>query len=118
MPTMDFPTKTIKVRYNSEDYGPHNFDFEDAAPSGCTLSAVTLRAFKGRVTPDDDLSGETEETSNLVDALLTGVSGNYIVEAFFNYPGSTKTGNYTLIFEITWSNSADHPYYFYKVKVE
>jgi hypothetical protein len=117
MKHFDFPQKEIQINYNSLDYGPFTFDFEDQAPTGLTLSSVTLKSYFGRVTKTDDLSGKTETTTDLIDTGLTNVSGNYTVDAYFNYPGSSLEGNHTLIFELTWSgNSGTHAYYFYKVK--
>ena len=72
---MDFEAGTIVIRYSSTDYGPHAFDLENALPSGATLSSVTVRSFVGRVTEDDDLTDETESTSELIDAALTAISG-------------------------------------------
>jgi hypothetical protein len=115
---MDFEARTIRVRYGSLDYGPHTFDFEDAVPLDTTIASVSVRAFVGKVKPGDSLTGETEETANLIDNAKTQATGDYVVSVYFNYPGSTKEGNYTLIFEITLNNSAVHPYYFYKVTVE
>ncbi len=117
MSQMDFEARTIRVRYNSADYGPHTFDFEDAIPLDTTLASVSLRAFLGKVKPGEDLADETEE-SDLIDAVLTAVTGDFVVSAYFNYPGSDAEGNYTLVFEITLDNAAVHPYYFYKVVVE
>jgi len=119
---MDFEARTIKVRYNSADFGPHTFDFEDAIPLDQVLASVTVRAFLGKVKPGEDLAAETElptsGVGSLIDSVLTAVTGDYVVSVYFNYPGSTKEGNYTLVFEITLGNAAIHPYYFYKVTVE
>jgi hypothetical protein len=113
----DFPRKTITVRYNTADYGPHSFDLEDAAPTGAVISSVTVKSYSGQVKPGADLALATETTTNLIDAVLTAASGNYTVNVYLNYPGSTLEGNHTLVFEVTWDNNAIHPYYFYKVKV-
>ena len=109
----DFPTFKIEVRYNSLDYGPFSFDFEDACPSGVTVSSATVRSFLGKYDTDDDLSDFTETTSELVDTAKTAVSGNYTVNVYFNFPGTSTNQDlkHTLVFEITFSNSGTHNYH-------
>jgi hypothetical protein len=115
----DFDFGTIEVRYNSTDYGPFSFDLEDAAPTGAVIAVggVTVNSYEGNVKAGDLLSAETETSDELVDALLTGSTGDYTVGVYFNYPGVDYEGNHTLFFEITWDNGAVHSYVFYKVKV-
>ena len=108
MSQMDFEARTIRVRYNSADFGPHTFDFEDAIPLDTTLASVNVRAFLGKVKPGEDLDDETE-VSALIDGILTAVTGDYVVSVYFDYPGAAYEGNYTLVFEITLNNSAVHP---------
>jgi hypothetical protein len=117
MSQMDFEARTIRVRYNSADFGPHTFDFEEAIPLDTTLASVNCRAFEGKVKPGANLDDETE-VSALIDGVLTAVTGDYVVSVYFDYPGDDYIANYTLVFEITLNNSAVHPYYFYKVTVE
>ena len=109
----DFARFKIEVRYNTVDYGPFAFDFEDACPSGVTVNDVTLRSFLGKVDMDDDLADFTETTSELIDTVKTAVSGDYGVDAFFNYPSTlTNQGaKHSLIFEITFSNTGTHNFY-------
>ena len=114
---MDFDYGEIEIRYSSTDYGPFTFDLEDAAPTGAVISSVTVKSYSGNVKAGDLLSGETETTDDLVDALLTDASGDYTVAVYFNYPGVDYEGNHTLFFEVTWDNDAVHSYVFYKVKV-
>ena len=115
----DFPKSTIDVRYATTDYGPYNFDFEDALPSDIELSSVTIRSFAGNVTQDDDLSGETESTSELIDSVKSVINGKYTVDVYFDYPSTAAYigQSHTLIFEITANNGGIHPFYFYRVKV-
>lgn len=116
---LDFAKFKIEVRYAAVDYGPFTFDFEDALPTGTTISAVTLKSFLGKLDQNDDLGDETETTSELVDAVKTAVSGNYGVAAYFNYPSTTTNQNadHTLVFELTLSNGAEHCYYGQRVYV-
>lgn len=116
----DFPTQKISINYKSTDYGPFNFDLEDAIPTGLTISDVTLKSYLGRVNEGDDLDDETDTTSECVDSTLTAVNGNYTVDAYFNYPSTSAYQNqlHTLIFEITFSgNGGTHAYYHYYLDV-
>ncbi len=109
----DFARFKIDVRYKSLDYGPFAFDFEDACPSGVTVSGIVLRSFSGKVDIDDDLDDYTETTSELVDVAKTAVSGSYGVDAFFNFPTTVAymEVKHSLVFEITFSNTATHSFY-------
>ena len=119
---VDFPKKTIDVRYATENYGPYNFDFEDALPGGINLVNVNIRSFLGIITENSDLSAETESTTELVDSALSVINGNHTVDLFLNYPSTAAYigQNHTLVFEVTTSaagNTATHAFYFHRVKV-
>jgi hypothetical protein len=109
----DFSRFKIDVRYNSLDYGPFSFDFEDACPTGTTVSDITLRSFLGKVDIDDDIDDFTESTSELIDTAKVAVSGDYGVNAYFNFPTTTTYHGekHSLVFEITYSNAATHNFY-------
>jgi hypothetical protein len=114
----DFDRFRIDIRQNTADWGPFVFDFTSAMPTGVTVSAVTLKSYLGHVNPKDDLDDETETTSELVDTVLTVVSGSYNVNAYFNYPTTaTNIGGvkHTLVFNLTMSNGATHSFYGYYV---
>ena len=113
----DFDYGEIEVRYNSTDYGPFTFDLEDAAPTGAVVSNVTVKSYLGNVKVGDLLADETDTTALLIDAALTGETGDYTIGVYFNYPGVDYEGNHTLFFEVTWDSGAVHSYLFYKVKV-
>jgi hypothetical protein len=113
----DFDYGTIEIRYNSENYGPFNFDFEDMAPPGTTIFGVSVKSYFGNVKVGDLLSSQTETTSDLIDTGLIGINGDYTVDVYFNYPTVAYEGNHTVFFEITWDNTAVHAYTFYKVLV-
>jgi hypothetical protein len=114
----DFEQGEIQIRYNSTDYGPFTFLLEDQAPGTAILQSVTVRSFKDRVREGEDLATKVETTTELIDSLLTAVSGSYTIGVFFNYPGVALEGNHTLVFEVVWNNGAHHPYYFWKVVVK
>ncbi len=114
---MDFEAGTIEIREDSLNYGPFTFDLTDAAPSGAVISSVVVTSYSGKVQPSALLSGETETTSSLIDNLLGGATGDYVVSVYFNYPGVALEANHTLVLTVTWDNTAVHSYFFYKVKV-
>ena len=114
---MDFEAGTIEIREDSLNYGPFTFDMTDVAPEGAIISSVVVTSYSGKVQPSDLLSGETETTDELVDALLTSATGDLVVSVFFNYPGIALEANHTVVLTITWDNTAVHSYFFYKVKV-
>lgn len=109
----DFARFKIDIRYNTLDYGPFAFDFEDACPSNVTVTGVVLRSFCGKVDTDDDIASYTESTSELIDTGKTAVSGDYGVDAFFNYPTTAahQGEKHSLVFEITFSNGGTHNFY-------
>ena len=113
----DFPTGSIDIRYNSNEYGPFGFDFTDALPSGITVSSAVVRSFSGTVKREDDLSDKTETTSSLIETASTTVSSPYVY-VYFQFPTTTYTNaSHTLVFELTLSNSAVHSFIFRYVKV-
>lgn len=116
---LDFAKDKIEVRYNSADYGPFTFDLQQVLPSGVTISDVTIRSFLGKYDQKDDLGDATETTSELVDAVKSGVSGSYGVAVYFNYPSTLTYRNtdHTLVFEVTMSNNGTHNYYFQRAYV-
>ena len=117
---LDFDREKIEIRYFTQDYGPYIFDFEDALPSSTTIASVTLKSYLGKIDPSDDLSGETETTSECVDAFKTAVNGDYGVAAYFDFPSTVawQDQKHTLIFELTLSNAAKHPFYFQYLDVK
>lgn len=120
MSQLDFSKEKIEIRGTSTDYGPFTFDFQDALPSGVTVSSVTVESYLGKITPEDELSGQTETTDELIDAVKTAVSGSYGVAVYFNYPTTdayNSDKDHTLIFKLTLSNDAKHDYWFQWVKV-
>lgn len=113
----DFETGKIEVRYASSSWGPFGFDFEDGIPPGSSISSVTIRSFLGKVDPGEELTGYTETTTQLIDAVKSLPIDAYNIALYLNYPGVSLEGNHTLVFEATLDNGAIHPFYYYKVKV-
>ena len=119
---------TIEVGYNTDLWGPYGFRFpistSDTAndgmlPAGDKISAVTVRAFQGRVTRKSTLSAETE-IMTLVDPAYTptiNATGDK-VQIKLQYPGDTYKGQKaTLIFELTLDSGATKSFYFTYVRI-
>jgi len=116
----DFERKTIEVRYYSDDYGPHNFDMEEALPTGTVLSSATVKSYLGKVDKEDAIADQTETTSELINDSKSIVISDYIISVYFEYPSTAayKSGQkHTVIFEVTLDNGAKHNYYFQYARV-
>jgi len=124
---MDFAAghPTIEIRWDSNDWGPYTFDFEDSIPTGHTIATATVRAFQGKKKPLDTFAsptggGLTDVTALLIDPDYTpAIIGNYQVAVKFKYPGDDYKGErMTLIFEITTDGAAKHPFYYHTVNIK
>lgn len=113
---MDFEAGTIEIREDSLNYGAFTFDMTDAAPDSAIISSISCKVYSGKVQPSAELADETE-IPDIIDAVLTAATGDYVVSVFFDYPGLAYEGNHTLVITVTWSNTAVHSYFFYKIKV-
>jgi len=119
MSSMDFETGHILVGHNASNWGPFAFDFEEGLPTGIELASVTVKSYLGRVGKDDDLSDETETTSELIGN--STLASPTIVQVFLSLP-TTSTyldANHTLLFEFTTDNAygGTHSAFFYRVQV-
>jgi hypothetical protein len=119
---LQFESGKITIQSNASDWGPFTFDFEDAMPSGRTLSACTVTSYLGRVKPDDsdDLASETDTSAELINTVT--VSSDYVVSVYFDRPSTTAWVNqkHTLVFNFTLDvagGSGTHSAYFYYVEV-
>ena len=126
---MDFGThNNIEVRagtsatsYLTDLWGPYSFDFEEQIPSGDTLSAITVKAYSGKVKPTSDLSAATEITTEVIDPAFTPiVSGSYGVRVKFQYPtvATYKNTKATLVFFITTAALAKKSFYFHSLVIK
>lgn len=115
----DFPSGTINIRYNTDNWGPYSFDFTNSVFSGDSVSDVTVKAYLGNVKPTDDLDDETDLTTELIDSDFPPSVSDNVVSVYFKYPGDSYKGNkITLIFEITLTGTGVHPFYFQYVKIQ
>ena len=119
MSSMEFETGRIEIGHNASDWGPFTFDFTDGLPTGISISSVTVKSYLGRVRPSDDLTDETETTSELITTAATVSSS--IVSVLFSLPTTAAwlDVDHTLVFEFVTDNSqaGTHSAYFYRVQV-
>ena len=114
-----FERFNIYVNYNTEDYGPFQFDCEDALPSDDPINDVTVRSFVGKVEAEDGIDNATESTDELIDATLTAASGDYGVNLYLNFPSTAtyQDEKHTLCFELTLDSGATHALFGQYVRV-
>lgn len=108
--SLDFDKALIKVRENTDNWGPFRFDFTGGYPSGGTLTSATVKSY---------LNSE-ETTSLLIESGSVVVSHPY-VDLKLQYPGSSYTGYHKLVFTLTFSvggNTEIQDYNFGYVLVE
>lgn len=116
---IEFEQGRICIQSNAAQWGPFNFDFSDALPSGKSVTACTVVSYLGRVKPEgsDDLASETATTAELIGT--TAVASNSIVTVQFNRPTTAAwiNANHTLVFNFTVTGGGTHSAYFYRVEV-
>lgn len=124
----DFTEQEIEVRYDTDLWGPYLFSFpacssatanDGTIPFGATIQTVNVRAFIGNVKSSSNLASFATVTSALIDPSYTPiVVDNTDVSVKFQYPGNTYRNNkVTLIFELTLSTGAKHPFYFQYLRI-
>jgi len=116
---IEFEQGRVSIQSNAAEWGPFNFDFTDALPSGKAVTDCTVLSYLGRVKPDDsdDLSSETETTSELIGT--TAVASDTVVTVQFNRPTTEAYINvsHTLVFNFTITGGGTHSAYYYRVEV-
>lgn len=116
---IEFEQGRISIQSNASEWGPFNFDFTDALPSGKAITGVTVTSYLGRVKPtdSDDLSSETDTTSELIGT--TAVASDEVVTVQFNRPTTEAYINvsHSLVFNFTITGGGTHSAYFYRVQV-
>jgi hypothetical protein len=119
MSKIEFGQDTIILQVNASDWGPFNFNFSEALPSGYDLTGCTVKSYLGRVKPEDsdDLSGFTETTSEIINT--TAVVGVDVTTVTFDYPSTEawQDQSHTLIFYFTITGGGTHSAFFYRVRV-
>ena len=114
----DFGEESIDIRYNTDLWGVFKFDFEPCLPDGAVISSVAIKAYQGNVGPKSTLSEETEIATLVDDGYVPTISNDTEVNVKFQYPGDSYKGQKaTVIFEITTSAAAVHPFYFKYLKI-
>lgn len=114
---IEFEQGTITIQAEASDWGPFNFNFEDALPEGYDLVSCTVKSYLGRVKAGDDVSDFTETTSELINT--TAVSGTSTVTVTFDIPTTAAyiDANHSLVFSFAITGGGAHSAYYYKVKV-
>jgi len=116
-------TGTIEVGYNTDLWGPYGFKFpinttetsnDGMIPFGDVITAVTVKAYQGKVTRKDTLSEETEIATLIDDAYTPAINaGQDKVSIKLQYPGvDYKAQKATLIFELTLQSGAKKAFYY------
>jgi hypothetical protein len=116
---IEFEQGRICIQSNASEWGPFNFDFIDALPADKLITGCTVVSYLGRVKPDDsdDLSSETETTSELIGT--TAIVSDTTVTVQFNRPTTAEWINvsHTLVFNFTITDGGTHSAYYYRVEV-
>jgi hypothetical protein len=116
---VEFIQGRICIQANASDWGPFNFNFEDALPADKVLTTCTVKSYLGRVKPKDSdtLDEETETTSELIGT--TAVVSDGVVAVQFNRPTTEAYINvsHSLVFDFGITGPATHSAFFYRVDV-
>jgi hypothetical protein len=116
---IQFEQGRISIQSNAAEWGPFNFNFSDALPSARALLTCTVKSYLGRVKPDDsdDLSSETETTSELIGT--TEVASDEVVTVQFNRPTTEAwiNASHSLVFNFSITGGGTHSAYYYRVEV-
>lgn len=118
---MDFDRhKKIELRYYSDNLGPYSFDFARSLPTGDTISAVSVKAYLGNVTPDSVLADQTDISDEVIDPGYTPqVVDDTSVSLRLKYPTTDYKGESgTLVFELQTAAGMEHPYYFNGLEIK
>ena len=114
---MDFEgSDNIIIRENSNLWGPFEFDFSNALPSGHVISAVTVKSYSRTYKPQDSAEDFTE--IDLIDPEYTPeATDDTEVTVKLQYPGDDYKGKATLVFNVTLVSGGTHEFFFHRVKV-
>jgi len=115
---MDFlRSDNIEIRYFSDAWGPFVFDFADAIPDGDSIDTVDVKAYEGIIRPSDAVAG-WDEITDLVEAAPSVVGTT--IEVTLQYPTDTtlKNTRATLVFELTMTSGAKHPFFFHHINIK
>jgi hypothetical protein len=114
---IEFEQGTITIQAGASDWGPFNFNFEDALPSGYSLVSCTVKSYLGRVKPGDNVANFTETTSELINT--TAVASNTTCTVTFDKPTTAAyiDVSHSLVFSFSITGGGTHTAYYYRVKV-
>jgi len=114
---IEFEQGTITIQAEASDWGPFNFNFEDALPEGYALVGCTVKSYLGRVKPGDDVADFTETTSELINT--TAVASDTVCTVTFDIPTTAAwiDASHSLVFSFSITGGGTHSAYYYRVKV-
>ena len=106
----------INLRPVTDDWGPFQADFSGGLPSGETISAVSIRAYVGRIFPGQNRTGLTDIALDVIESGSISI-GELTVNWTMQLPVDSPYRNsfITMVFEITTSNNRQYPFYFHGV---
>lgn len=130
----DFPLGRVNVRKtaspaSSDLWGPHLWGFpactsatanDGMIPYGTTINSVDVYAYIGNLKPSGNAASFATVTGLLIDpAYAPTVVDDVNVAVKFQWPGDTYKGEKaTLVFFLTLSNVATHPFYWQYIYIE
>jgi hypothetical protein len=115
---MDFGTGSIEIRYNTDSWGPFDFDFIDALPAGETIATVSVQAYYGNMKPKSDISAFTS-CATLIELGTLCTSSHHVqmkLQHPLTDPGDTGK-KCTLRINVSTESGGKYPFLFYPVKI-
>jgi len=118
---MDFETHDdVEIRVCTDLWGIFQFNLDSGIPVGTVISAVTVKAYVGRLTAEDDLTAAVDISAVLIDpAYVPIITDDVVINVRFQYPGDDYRGNRaTIVFDIELAVSgATHCFYCHSFKI-
>lgn len=119
---IEFESGKITIQADAASWGPFTFDFDGGIPSGRTIASAVVKTYLGRVKPSDsdDLTSETETTSELIDS--NNMSSDLIVSVYLNRPTTAAYINVKHSMVITFTmdvagGGGTHTAFYYAIDV-
>ena len=118
---MDFEVhEDVEIRTCTDLWGIFQFELSGGIPVGTTISDVTVKAYLGRLTSEDDLTAATDISALMIDpAYVPIITSDTIINVRFQYPGDDYRGNRaTIVFNITLAvSNATYCFYCHSFRI-
>ncbi len=85
-------------------------------PGDETVNGVIIKAFEGKIKPTDDISSQVNVSAQIIESGSETISGTEIGWKMF-WSAALKGKKLTLVFELTTTGGAKHPFFLYYVHV-